>query len=87
MDGWDKFNETSILDKEDFCSHLNILLMQITRRQKDFVKILKKNNLGEYLGFYVCSDIVLLTDVFNNFWNMCLEIYGLNPVHFYQHQD
>ena len=42
MDGWDKFNETSILDKEDFCSHLNILLMQITRRQKDFVKILKK---------------------------------------------
>ena len=32
---------------------------------------------------YGQSDALLLADVFNNFWNICLEIYGLNPVHFH----
>ena len=43
MDDWEKFNETSLPEKEDFYSHLNmkILLMHITHAQKEFVKILK----------------------------------------------
>ena len=43
MDDQEKFHETSLPEKEDFCSHLNIkiLLMQITRTQKEFAKILK----------------------------------------------
>ena len=24
IDDWEKFNETSLLEKEDFCSHLNM---------------------------------------------------------------
>ena len=31
---------------------------------------------------YVQSDSLLLADVFENFWNMCLEIYELAPAHF-----
>ena len=31
---------------------------------------------------YVQSDTLLLADVFENFRNMCLEIYGLDPVYF-----
>ena len=43
MNDWEKFTETSLPQKEDFCSHLirKILPMQITRTQKQFVKILK----------------------------------------------
>ena len=43
MDDWEKFNETSLPEKENFYSHLNI--EDITdadyASQKDFVKILK----------------------------------------------
>ena len=35
MDDWEKFNETSLPEKEDFYSHLN------THTQEMFVKILK----------------------------------------------
>ena len=31
---------------------------------------------------YVQSDTLLLADVFENFRNMCLEIYELDPVYF-----
>ena len=43
MDDWEKFNETSLPEKEDFYSHLNmeVLLMQIMCMQIEFVKILK----------------------------------------------
>ena len=55
--------------------------MQIThtkRVSKDFVI----KNVGEYYDLYVQSDTLLLGDVFNNFQNRCLELYGLNPTHF-----
>ena len=31
---------------------------------------------------YVQNDTLLLLDVFENFWNMCLEIYELDTVRF-----
>ena len=49
--------------------------MQITCTQKEFVKILKKK--GKYQ-----SETLLLTDVFQNFRNMCLKIYELDPANF-----
>ena len=33
------------------------------------------------------SDTLLLAHVFNNFWNMCFEIYGLDPAHFLSAAD
>ena len=41
-----------------------------------------KINLGEYCDLYVQNDKLLLTDVFENFRSMCLEIYGLDPAKF-----
>ena len=43
MDEWEKFNETTLPEKQEFYSSLNmkILQMQITYMQKEFVKILK----------------------------------------------
>ena len=38
--------------------------------------------LGEYHDLYVQSDTLLLADVFENFRNMCLKIYELDPAKF-----
>ena len=54
--------------------------MQIINIQKEFVNIKKK--LGEYHDFCVQSDTLLLADIFNNFWNICLEIHELDPARF-----
>ena len=40
------------------------------------------NNLGDYHDLYVQSDTLLLADVYENFRNMCLDIYELDPVYF-----
>ena len=39
-------------------------------------------NIGEYHELYVQSDTLLLADVFEDFKNMCLEIYELDPANF-----
>ena len=55
--------------------------MQFALTQKGLVKILKKK-LGEYHDLYVQSQTLMLADVFENFRNMCFEIYELNPASF-----
>ena len=39
-------------------------------------------NLGEYHDLYVQCDTLLLADVFENFRDKCIEIYGLDPAYF-----
>ena len=39
--------------------------------------------LGEYDNLYVQSDTLLLTDVFEKFRNICLEIYGFDSADFF----
>ena len=39
-------------------------------------------NFGKYHNLYAQSDTLLLADVFENFRNMCLNEYGLDPANF-----
>ena len=84
MDDWEKFNETSLPEKEDFYSHLNMEdiiaadYVQAKRVCKDF----EIKNLGEYHDLYVQSNTLLLADVFENFINTCINIYGLDSAKF-----
>ena len=84
MDGWDKFNETSIPSKESFYS--NLTMENIT--ETDYIhannvfKTFKLNNLGDYHDLYVQSDTLLLVDVFENFRKACIKTYELDPAHF-----
>ena len=41
-----------------------------------------KENLGEYHDLYVQSITLLLADVFEDFRNICLKIYELDPAKF-----
>ena len=42
----------------------------------------KLENLGDYHDLYTQSDTLLLADVFNNFRDMCIKEYELDPAHF-----
>ena len=84
MDSWEKFNETSLPIKEDFYSHLNMEdIEDIDYRHGDNVfNSFKLNNLGDYHDLYVQSDTLLLADVFENFRDMCINLYEPDPAHF-----
>ena len=76
MDDWKKFNETSLSEKEDFYSRLNIgdISDANNTHTKRVCKDLKIKNLGEHHDLCVQSDTLLSADVFENFRNMCLKI-------------
>ena len=44
--------------------------------------LFKIDNMGEYHDLYVSADTAQLSDVFENFRYLCLEIYGLDPTYF-----
>ena len=81
MDDWEKFSETP---EEDFYSHLN--MEDITDADYTHAKRVCKDfeikNLAEYHDLYVQSNILLLADVFENFRNMYVKIYELDPAKF-----
>ena len=81
MYDWEKFNETSLPEKENFYSDLNMedIIDADNAHAKRVYNELKLRNIGEYHDFYVQSDTLLLPDVFENFRNMYLEIYDLDP--------
>ena len=83
MDSLERFDETSLPDKEAFYSSLN--MENITdadhRHAKRVFKEFNNKNLGNYHDLYVQSDTLLFVDVFENFRNKCIEIYELDPAH------
>ena len=83
-DGWDKFNEKIIPNKELFYSNLTLENISETdyAHANNVFKKFNINNLGEYHDLYVRSDTLLLADVFENFRQSCLQNYELDPAHF-----
>ena len=71
MDSWERFDRTSLPDKEAFYSSLN--MEDITdvdhRHAKRVFKSLNNKNIGNYHGLFVQIDTLLLADVFENFRN------------------
>ena len=84
MDSWERFNETSLPSKKDFYSNLNMEdIVDIDYRHGNNVfKGFKLENLGDYHDLYVQNDTLLLADVFENFRDMCIKVYELDPAHF-----
>ena len=84
MDSWEKFKEKSLPSKKDLYSNLNMENIEDIdyRHGNNVFKRFKLKNLGEYHDLYIQSDTLLLTDVFENFRNMWLKVYELDPAHF-----
>ena len=84
MDSWEKFDETRLPPKEAFYSNLN--LEDISNEGYVYARkvwdVFEIKNLGEYHNLYAQSDTLFLADLFENFRNMCLEIYELDPIYF-----
>ena len=84
MDSWEKFIETSLPSKKEFYSNLNMEdINEIDYRHANNVfKSFKLENLGDYHDLYVKSDTLLLADVFENFRDVFIKEYELDPAHF-----
>ena len=70
--------------KNNFYSELN--LGDVTNKNyahaKKVWEVFGIRNLDEYHDLYVQTDTLFLADIFENFRNMCLNIYELDPVYF-----
>ena len=84
MDSFSKFNDTELPRREDFYS----LLTDNNISEDDYSHVqnvwntFNLQNMGEYHDLYLKTDILLLTDVFENFRKTCLTYYKLDPLHY-----
>ena len=85
MDSFEKFNQTELPAKEHFYSILND--QDIRNDEYDHAKkvwkTFKLKNMGEYHDLYLGSNVLLLTDVCENFRKTCLQYYKLDPCHYF----
>ena len=89
MDNWEKFDETSLPENEEFYSHLN--MEDVTdadyAHKKKVCKDFEIKHLGEHHDLYAQSDTLLSANLFENFRNTCLKIYEFDPENFFQILD
>ena len=89
MDSWERFEERKLPPKEAFFSKLNMESISA----EDYEHALQVWNrvnpegdevtLDDYHDVYLATDVLLLADVFENFRDVCLQHYKLDPAHFY----
>ena len=78
MDSEEKFNDTKLPPREAFYSKLSG--RGITEKDyKHAWNSFKMKTFKEYHELYNITDVLLLADVFENFRELCLKIYGLDP--------
>ena len=84
MDSEEKFAERHLPQQKDFFSLLadeDISDEEYGHAQKVWDTFGIKN-MGQYHDLYLKSDVLLLADIFENFREICLNIYGLDPAHY-----
>ena len=85
MDSEEKFNDTKLPPREAFYSKLSG--KGITEKDYEHAgnvwNSFKMKTFKEYHELYNITDVLLLADVFENFWDLCLKIYGLDPVYYF----
>ena len=86
MNTEEKFNDTKLPPREAFYSKLSGRGI----REKDYKhacnvwNTFKMKTFKEYHELYNVTDVLLLADVFENFRDICLKIYGLDPVYYFR---
>ena len=97
MNGFKRFSKKKLPDKKCFYRSLKDgttggdsgkkLIGHISDEEyKRCIKIWNKfnmENMGNYHDHYVKKDVLLLADVFENFFDTCLNFYKLDPCHYF----
>ena len=85
MDNSKKFQETKLPPKEKFYSKLNDenITDEDYQHAQNVWKTFNCKNMGNYHDLYLKTDVLLLCDVFEEFRNVCLENYELDPAWYF----
>ena len=80
-----KLSETQLPPKEEFYSKLNDEDISDDDYQHaiNVWNTFKCKSIRDYHNLYLKSDVLLLSDVFENFRKTCLKHYNLDPAHYY----
>ena len=84
IDSFSKFYDRELPQREEFYSLLtdNNISEDDYSHAKNVWNTFNLKNMGEYHDLYLKTDILLLTDVFENFRKTCLTYYKLDPLHY-----
>ena len=85
MNSLERFKEDKIPSKEAFYSRLNEegIIDEDYERVKKIWNVFGMKTLQDYHDLYNVTDVLLLADVFENFRNVCMENYKLDPAHYF----
>ena len=85
MDTEEKFNNTKLPPPQAFYSKLSGkgITNKDYKHACNVWKTFKMETFKDYHKLYNVTDVLLLADVFENFRNLCLKIYGLDPVYYF----
>ena len=85
MDSFERFNELELLLAKEFYSRRNdsnVDVKDYEHAQKVW-KHFNIKNMREYHDFYLKTDVILLADIFENFRDVCIQNYKLDPAWYY----
>ena len=85
MDSIERFEENKLPSKEAFYSKLNNkdISDEDYEHAKKVWDVFEMKTLMDYHELYNKSDVLLLTDVFENFRDLCMKVYKVDPAHYY----
>ena len=85
MDSPEKLKETKLPSKEAFYSRLNDegISDEDYAHARKVWETFEMKNLEDYHNLYNQVDVLLLADVFENFREICIKNYKLDPAHYY----
>ncbi|XP_054283625.1 uncharacterized protein LOC129000686 [Macrosteles quadrilineatus] len=85
MDSLDKYERTSLLPKTDFYNKLTMseIKEEDYQHASEIWRTFDIKNMKEYTLLYNKSDVLQLADVMENFRNVCMQTYKLDPAWYY----
>lgn len=84
VDSFERLSETSLPSKDNFYSQLNdeAISDDDYKFACEIWDKFKIKTIGEYSQLYLKTDVLLLADIFENFRNVCMDTYKLDPAHY-----